>query len=741
MNQKVHRTVNQIVNRDLFAREAIGQLPKIITLLDRNPHSPTYGCFDRNFWHYKIIDFPSGMAQEFVWPLALAYHTPLPNNPYYQKPAIRQWVEAGILYAAHSAHPDGSCDDYFPFERAAGAAAFSLLACIESYQALELNHYEVLKFFEHRADWLAHHQESGKLANHQALIVLCLELAGKLLQTSKWESAKIRRLEQLLSWQNSEGWFQEYEGCDPGYQTLTISSLARLYQLWPDPQLKDPLIKAVNFTTHFVHPDGSYGGEYTSRNTYNFFPHGFELVGQWMPEALAINDQFLIGLEQNLNSCYADDHIIGHHTWNYLLAWRDFVTERPELEAELTVRSTDRIWFEGAKILIDRRLVKKVSDSAATVTKVESEKSEKLENPKSPNLLENQLNPDRPLQESRNVSDLKPTVEEIRESPLPDIETSKNPDKQTSSNSPENSPLSAPKPSTETKPEASQSQSANPEASSGTQKKNSENLSQDLSDSKPEKPGDGSESTSKAVEKNQPHTEPDNKIVESAESANPKNSSEISIPPLAEEEGLAEDKPAKNSQKPETTELYLAINKGGVFKLFRDRQLVASDTQFSVQVLQGNKVKNAVAHLVDTYEYEIGDDEILIQGQLGWAKQKQMTPVNLLILRGVMLTVGRFFPNLIRKILQKMLITGKKPAPFKFVRRLQWVDDKLQVTDSLSAESWDKVLSVGIGCDQTSIYVVMSRTFQPGQLQSWLDLTAEVKKLSAGETLTIERTL
>ena len=219
------------MNRDLFAHEAIAQIPKILTLLDRNPHSPTYGCFDRNFWHYKIIDFPSGMAQEFVWPLALAYHTNLPNNPYYHKLAIRQWVEAGILYTAHSAHADGSCDDYFPFERAAGAAAFSLLACIESYRELELNHYEVLKFFEHRADWLAHHQESGKLANHQALIVLCLELVGELLQTSKWKSAKIRRLEQLLSWQNSEGWFQEYEGCDPGYQTLTISSLVPLVEL------------------------------------------------------------------------------------------------------------------------------------------------------------------------------------------------------------------------------------------------------------------------------------------------------------------------------------------------------------------------------------------------------------------------------------------------------------------------------------------------------------------------------
>jgi hypothetical protein len=78
-NNTQHAT--KYMNRDLFAREALVQIPKLLTLLDRNAHSPTYGCFDRNFWQYKIIDFPSGMAQEFVWPLALAYDTDVPDNP------------------------------------------------------------------------------------------------------------------------------------------------------------------------------------------------------------------------------------------------------------------------------------------------------------------------------------------------------------------------------------------------------------------------------------------------------------------------------------------------------------------------------------------------------------------------------------------------------------------------------------------------------------------------------------
>ncbi len=528
------------MNKDLFAREALAQIPKILTLLDRNPHSPTYGCFDRSFWQYKVLDFPSGMSQEFVYPLALAYYTDIDRNPFYHQSVIIDWVEAGILYAAKSSHPDGSCDDYFPYERAGGAAAFSLLACIESYTLMGLNNPEILRFFVKRADWLAHHQESGRLTNHQALIVLCLELLSRLLQDNRWDKSKQSRLEQVLSWQNPEGWFQEYEGCDPGYHTLTISCLARVYELNPSNPLKDAIAKAVILASQFVHPDGSYGGEYTSRNTYNFFPHGFELVGKWMPEALHINDRFLPGLANGLAPCYADDRIIGHHTWNYLLTWRDYIADRPEIKPH----SPGRFYLEEGGILIDRR---------------------------------------------------------------------------------------------------------------------------------------------------------------------------------------------------DQTELYLALNKGGVFKLFKEGKLIASDTQFSLQVQEGNKIKNAVGHLVSNYKTIVEENEIIIKGSLGWAKQKQMNPLNLMILRIVMLSVGRFFPNLIRKILQKVLITGKKTAPFHFQRRLQWQDGYWQVIDELSASTWDKVISGGIGVDQTSIYVVMSRTFQKGQLQPWLDLTDKIKHLSSGQVLEVRR--
>src|SRR5215470_4487342 len=103
--------------RDLFANEALALVPKILTLQDRNAHSPTYGCFDRAYWHYRTIDFPCGRAAELAWPLALAFTLPIENNPCFGDPAIREWAEAGLFFAARSAHGDGSCDDRFPFEK------------------------------------------------------------------------------------------------------------------------------------------------------------------------------------------------------------------------------------------------------------------------------------------------------------------------------------------------------------------------------------------------------------------------------------------------------------------------------------------------------------------------------------------------------------------------------------------------------------------------------------------------
>ena len=277
--------------RARLAALGLRSLPKILTLMDRNRHSPTYGCFDRNFWHLRITDFPSGMSQEFVLPLALAYAHPFDGNRLHQVPVVKQWVGAGIDYAARSAHPDGSCDDYYPFEKAAGAAAFSLYAMIEAIRLAGLDAEPYLDFLKRRAEWLGHHQESGRLSNHEALIANCLFKMADMTGEARFSEMGRARMERLLGWQAEEGWFYEYFACDPGYLTLTIGNMAEMLDARPDLPLLEPIRRAVDFLEDLQPPDGWLGGEWTSRNTHNYFPHGFELIGNQLPSALRMNDR------------------------------------------------------------------------------------------------------------------------------------------------------------------------------------------------------------------------------------------------------------------------------------------------------------------------------------------------------------------------------------------------------------------------------------------------------------------
>ena len=82
--------------RDWYAYEALRALPRTLLLVDRNPFSSTYGCCDREYWHFRTADFPCGMFQVYCLPLALAYALPLPGSPYHRVPRMRELAVAAI---------------------------------------------------------------------------------------------------------------------------------------------------------------------------------------------------------------------------------------------------------------------------------------------------------------------------------------------------------------------------------------------------------------------------------------------------------------------------------------------------------------------------------------------------------------------------------------------------------------------------------------------------------------------
>ncbi len=381
--------------RDCYLHAALAHIPRLLGAIDRNPYRPTYGCLDRQFWHYRTSAFPSEMYQEGTLPLALVATTRLPGNRWYGQPRVRELAEAALHYAARSCHRDGSCDDYYPFERALGAAAFSFAAATETYRLLRLDDADLLAWLRRRADWLIRHDESGRLANHQALVALGLARLAALTGEAQYAQAAELRLQRVLSWQSPEGWFEEYGGADPGYQTVTIDCLAKYRQLTNtnptrkrgrsveaaghtnptrergrsgepgflgespslarrvsvgSAALDECLRRAVAFARLFLHPDDSYAGPYGSRGTCHFYPHGMELLAAEDADAADLADGFLCALGSGRQAYFDDDRLVAHRLGNLIEAYRDWSPERPAARAAMG----QTIFLPGAGLLVRR---------------------------------------------------------------------------------------------------------------------------------------------------------------------------------------------------------------------------------------------------------------------------------------------------------------------------------------------------------------------------------------------------
>ena len=265
---------------------------RLLSAQDRDPYSPTCGCFDRRYWGWKLVDFPEATFQRGVYPLALLYADP--QSEYYQCATVRLAVLAGLRYATRIQHRDGSFDQAFPHEHSFGATAFLLHALLEALRAVadnadETERRHIEPCLRRAAEFLCEHdEEHGHIANHLAGAVLALLVSAEYWGETYYQNRAEAILESILKYQSPEGWFLEYEGADPGYQTLCLYYLAQVYQKLRSEALRKVLDRAIAFLAHFVHPDGTFAGEYGSRRTAIFYPAGMALLSQEFPMAFSI---------------------------------------------------------------------------------------------------------------------------------------------------------------------------------------------------------------------------------------------------------------------------------------------------------------------------------------------------------------------------------------------------------------------------------------------------------------------
>jgi hypothetical protein len=269
---------------DAIRRNAV----RVLGLMDREPLSPTRGCMDRTFWAWKFTDFPGARFQEGLCALSFLNAAGFDGNPYHGSPILRSWIAGGFDFWAAIQRRAGDFDEAYPLERSFAATAFTSFYLSEAWSFLEgdLPAATADRFkaaLAKAGSWLTRNDEThGFLSNHLAAAAAALQHAYRITGEDRFERRARYFLERILDHQSGEGWYDEYGGADPGYQTHGSFYLARYLELNPDPDLRDSLERASRFLAHFVHPDRSIGGEYASRNTQTYYPAAFEMLSaQW----------------------------------------------------------------------------------------------------------------------------------------------------------------------------------------------------------------------------------------------------------------------------------------------------------------------------------------------------------------------------------------------------------------------------------------------------------------------------
>lgn len=288
--------------KTLLETMVLSQTQRLLSFEDRSVASPTYGCFDRDYWAWKFKDIQDACMQNGIYALTLLWKNDFDRNVYYRNDNVLEWIVAGLKRWCGIQHRNGSFDQIIPNEYSYGATAFTLLYILETLIALgdaipsslidELIHDAA----DRAATFLMNSKEEhGIIANHRcgaaAAIFNYYLLSGEKKAKDKSEAI----LASVLEGRN-EGWLCEYGAADPGYQTLAIYYLAKYYTKAKDTAILDKIKKLCEFVSYFVHPNYSFGGSYGSRTTELLYPGGFALLKNELPLADSLTKMFFKAL-------------------------------------------------------------------------------------------------------------------------------------------------------------------------------------------------------------------------------------------------------------------------------------------------------------------------------------------------------------------------------------------------------------------------------------------------------------
>jgi len=270
----------------VYEREFAATARLAFGMWNRDPASPSYGSFDRAWWGWKFKDFSDATLQYAVR-LAVSYA----ERAGVQNP-IGEWLDAWVQFIAAIQHRDGSLDQAYPYERTPGVVFDVLSTFIDIHGSPHLSaasRQRLAPIIERAAGFALRTDEGhGEIANHLAQYAYELAVYARFASDARATAAANRYLDRLLSlFDREEGWFREYEGPDPGYQTRTLRYLVKLAACPGYDGLWDVATRAGEFLTEFVMPDGSVHPMLGARSTAILYPSGIEVLAGRDPDRVS----------------------------------------------------------------------------------------------------------------------------------------------------------------------------------------------------------------------------------------------------------------------------------------------------------------------------------------------------------------------------------------------------------------------------------------------------------------------
>jgi hypothetical protein len=277
-----------------YLLETSYNLPRVLSLFDSDPTSESFGLGDRYFWAWGLTDFGNATFQGCTHGLSRLWVSGLwPYDSSEDSFAKRiQSIFAGTKFLTRK---DGSLEEAFPNEGSycvTALVAFDLLVTIDLLSE-KMSDSLKQEFVEIVRPLIAYLKKSDEthaiISNHLSTAVAALSRWDILVGDPKALRKAEHLLDRILNNQSEEGWFMEYEGADPGYQSLCLHYLVDVHLQRRDLNLLEPIRRSIKFLQYFAHPDGSFGGHYGSRCTKFYYPSGILSMAQEIPEALVLD--------------------------------------------------------------------------------------------------------------------------------------------------------------------------------------------------------------------------------------------------------------------------------------------------------------------------------------------------------------------------------------------------------------------------------------------------------------------